>query len=82
MARRFLTAEEVRQGISTEKPVFLIFPFGDVYRGFVVKETPLIKMPDGERVATFDFHGDHTEKQGVGGSFPVIPGQLFVEDGE
>ena len=82
MSRRILSLEEIWGAMSTGRLVMIIiWSSGYRYQGVILNRKPdeFGNPEDGTTILLFHFEGKRLDEAGVGGVFPVTPGQVFVD---
>lgn len=82
MARKVLSLKEIYDAMSSGQQVsFMIWAAPHTYVGKVVRRIADTRLYPSEVRPAFVFCGEIPGK-GVGGSFEVVAGQLFTEEGK
>lgn len=81
MSTRILSLQEIRDAMSTGRLVMIVIWSSKYpYKGVILNRKPdeFGNPEDGTTTLLFHFEGKRVNEDGIGGIFPVTPGQVFV----
>jgi len=82
MSTKILSLEEIWDAMSTGRLVMIIiWSLKYRYQGVILNREPdeFGNPADGTTTLFFHFEGKRLDEAGIGGVFPVTPGQVFVD---